>query len=87
MSRRESQVEEEEAIPPKLDWVSSLRKAHEKIAFDTLPESKVEEKVHLYNEEQDPVKQMVKRVMYAEGDTVEVRHECASYLKDALLSM
>ena len=42
---------------------------------------------HLFQEESDPVKQMIKRIMYAEGDLVSLRHECAIYLKDALLSM
>ena len=80
-------MEEEEAVINKLDWVSSVKKTHEKFTFDTLPEPKAEEKVHLYHEEQDSVRQMIKRIMYAEGDTVDVRHECATYLKDALLSM
>ena len=38
----------------------------------------------LFSEEADLVKQMIKKIMYAEGDLLTLRDECAQYLKDAL---
>lgn len=40
--------------------------------------------VHLFSEEADPIKQMIKKIMYAEGDMLSLNDECAIYLKDAL---
>lgn len=42
---------------------------------------------HLFSEEQDPIKQLIKKIMYAEGDLISLQDECAQYLKDALQSL
>lgn len=40
--------------------------------------------IHLFADETDPIKQLIKKIMYAEGDMLGLRDECAIYLKDAL---
>jgi hypothetical protein len=42
---------------------------------------------HLYGDETDPVLQLIKKIMYAEGDLIDLRHESALYLKDALQAL
>jgi hypothetical protein len=42
---------------------------------------------NLFNDEADPILHLIKKMMYSEGDLVNLSHISAIYLKDALFSM
>lgn len=41
----------------------------------------------LFSDEADQVIALIKRIMYAEGDLINLNHECAVYLKEALFDL
>jgi hypothetical protein len=82
----------------KLDWMGDVKKTHERFTFTPTselnlrapklePEPPTTSAVVLFQEEEeggDPIKLLIKKVMYAEGDHIALHDECAIYLKDAL---
>lgn len=72
--------------------MSGVKRTHEKFTFsapslELSPKAEDKSNQHMYSEEPDPIKQMVKRIMYAEGDSRDLSHECAVYLKDTLIAL
>lgn len=72
---------------------------HENFTFNPLPKFEAPKKLEecyyeeqslpqqsLFSDEQDPILHLIKKIMYAEGDCVEIRHESALYLKDVLFA-
>lgn len=80
----------------RLDWMNEVKKNQQKFTFsqDVLSELAPLQKrqsqsttPHLFAEESDQILALIKRMMYAEGDLVDLQHECALELKQALYDM
>ena len=76
-----------------MKWIQEVKNQHKKFNFSKQPPPLQEKKrtlpddipvSPLFKEEQDKIKQMIKRILYAEGDAIELLDDSVDYLKTAL---
>ena len=70
-----------------LNWMNEVRERHATFSLDNASLEmldKTQPPKGVFGAEEDLVLQMVKRIMYAEGDMLTLREECAEYLKDCM---
>ena len=77
-------------LKPDLNWRSRLKQMHTQYSFDQcVPQQQLQtrEEIEPFTDCEDPLLQVIKRVMYAEGDTVSAGDAQAVKLRETLVEV